>query len=804
MKKLLVSVLLLISIATSVQAIQSDIKNITDFTATGSGVAVGEIGSGIYHHRLSWHPTGTVSTCSVKVQQSMNGTSWSDLIAGETCTSSGASAIGTGVANYVRITLVTFSGSGSLRARYDGWVDRSAGGGGGGAPTGPAGGGLSGTYPNPNIVAAGPVNAIQFDSAGTLGGDANLTWVPASGLKNLKHAALGNTSLVDHFGATILDIEETYTGALPDQFTGIYSNFTLNPASVAPGLIAAGNLVRMRIDPADVHDYLGLEGADFYFDHTGSGHLDYATAMFMQGYNEGSGVIDIGTGLEVFLANYGSGSMTTGISIHIDSENGAGYTTLYGLKIDDQTAGVTNYAIYTGSGLVRLGSLTASLPVFTDGSKNLVSLTTNAALNALLPSQGSNSGKFLTTNGTDSSWATIAFSAITAGTNTAALVVGTGGSLTISGSGTINATSLGGAVAASYALLNSPAFITPALGTPSSGTLTNVTGLPISSGVSGLGSGVATFLGTPSSANLLAALTTKTGTGLAVFDTSPSFTTGLTSPVVTITQGTIAADALQINGTVTWNNSGIVGPAWKLNATDTSSNAAALLVDLGVGGGSFVSKWKVDKTGKVTQTGIILGPSGSNSAPTYSFASRTGTGLYNRSEAASLNSDGVAYLEVANPASVRINTTATWGSSTTANLDAPITRDAAGTLAFRDGTNAQTTRVYRTFTNASNYERLALQTGSDYVELAAETAGTGTDDIDVRLTPSGVGRVNFPGGTLLKTRAALTDGAGASAGTLTNAPAVGNPTKWIPINDNGTTRYIPAWVVAFLGFRPAH
>lgn len=47
--------------------------------------------------------------------------------------------------------------------------------------------------------------------------------------------------------------------------------------------------------------------------------------------------------------------------------------------------------------------------------------------------------------------------------------------------------------------------------------------------------------------------------------------------------------------------------------------------------------------------------------------------------------------------------------------------------------------------------------------------------------------------TLLATSVALTNGAGASAGTLTNAPAAGNPTKWIPISDNGTTRYIPAW-----------
>lgn len=46
---------------------------------------------------------------------------------------------------------------------------------------------------------------------------------------------------------------------------------------------------------------------------------------------------------------------------------------------------------------------------------------------------------------------------------------------------------------------------------------------------------------------------------------------------------------------------------------------------------------------------------------------------------------------------------------------------------------------------------------------------------------------------LMKTSATLTNGAAAATGTLTNAPAAGNPTKWVPINDNGTTRYIPAW-----------
>ena len=87
--------------------------------------------------------------------------------------------------------------------------------------------------------------------------------------------------------------------------------------------------------------------------------------------------------------------------------------------------------------------------------------------------------------------------------------------------------------------LTSPTLTTPALGTPASGTLTSCTGLPISTGVSGLGAGVATWLATPSSANLASAVTDETGSGALVFGTSPTFTTQITTPVI-VKSGTTA------------------------------------------------------------------------------------------------------------------------------------------------------------------------------------------------------------------------------------------------------------------------
>ena len=89
--------------------------------------------------------------------------------------------------------------------------------------------------------------------------------------------------------------------------------------------------------------------------------------------------------------------------------------------------------------------------------------------------------------------------------------------------------------------LIAPTLTTPALGTPASGVLTNCTGLPIGTGVSGLAALVAAFLAAPSSANLGAMLTDETGSGLNVFNAQPTIT-GLrrAAPVTKVADFTLA------------------------------------------------------------------------------------------------------------------------------------------------------------------------------------------------------------------------------------------------------------------------
>jgi hypothetical protein len=227
------------------------------------------------------------------------------------------------------------------------------------------------------------------------------------------------------------------------------------------------------------------------------------------------GIRDTSAAFDVTLGMTSSPSLTAGRALTINVENAARTLTLgANLTLATDPGAITGALKSNGSGTfsqagfsdIATGSITAAqmLPLAQNSvyqgnaSAQAAAVTVSAMINAGI---GSTRGALLESGG--SGWALLTGS-------------GAGTILTWNGAGT-------------------------------DPTYQAIPAIPLSTGVSGLGTGVATFLGTPSCATLIAAVTNTTGTcGNLVFSTSPS----LTTPNIGAASGTSLTVSGQLTSTV--------------------------------------------------------------------------------------------------------------------------------------------------------------------------------------------------------------------------------------------------------------
>ena len=254
------------------------------------------------------------------------------------------------------------------------------------------------------------------------------------------------------------------------------------------------------------------------------------------------------------------------------------------------------------------------------------------------------------------------------------------------------------------------------------------------------------------------------------------FTFNKTNNTIDLGGATVTASDPVIDASQTWNNAGVTFTGLKFNVTNTASASGSLIFDYQVGGSSVCILYRTGEfraSSDIFSTSGALKSQGVDKARGLQF---TNANIYASSSASVLftNAGDTAYA-YGSFAGLRI-----FGPSNT-SLDLALERDAANTLAQRNGTNAQTFRVYRSYTDASNYSRWTVKWNTSTAILHAEGAGTGSDGSvafnDAALaTNATVGFLMIP----------------SCAGTPTGTPA-DIPTGQAPIVYNSTDKKLAVW-----------
>lgn len=379
-------------------------------TVVANDVGIGNIGSGIQYHQLIWNTVGTVTTCSVKLQSSVDNITYIDLITSQTCTAPGASTIVNSVVNYIKIEVTVKSGTGSVVVHWNGFNTNPTGGGGGTVTSiaatspivvtpNPITGAGTVSCPTCSTAAIGGVNPqLEFNNAGVFGGVLGSAVTAATGALTLT----APTDVITPF--TVNSHSITQSATIVD-----YNNQAV--AGPSKGLIsyrgrgvgsftAGGQHALLSMQQDDTTDFVRVVTQTF-----NAGNLDEAfeegfegTSWYMQTQNDLATIFSLITE-DGSTNNFGIEISTTGpISLAPGANQNInlvpitpGFATVFGQTV----AGVTGITEWEGA--VSGGARISVADVAGTPEPILLPLTTGAA------------GQFLQTDGgspQQTSWGT--------------------------------------------------------------------------------------------------------------------------------------------------------------------------------------------------------------------------------------------------------------------------------------------------------------------------------------------------------------------------------------------------------------